>query len=411
MLLIDQGAYFPVIINANTNPDAQELVDMIKDEIGECPIIILGNNIGLNHVELKNNLFVTRFTLPLEPLIFKSYMDKLFEDKFAEESNAEVVEKDKENFIPLKLKSFYLYKSLPYDVYMQITDNKFMKVLSKDIPYNEGIIQRLKEKNVRYLHLEKDNHITFLEKSIQTVQNSVINKNSNNLAADIKKLIDSFNLFQEYIVNIGVTDDLNLYFQTISNFHSNIVDRIETPLAILSYFNQSKYDIPEQSVFKSLLNCYMAKKLQWGSQSTKDKFIFSAIVHDVFIKDPESISIIDLDTNKILSDTKKKKIHQHALLAEKVADQFTYIPEVSYIVRQHHQIPDSRGFPYQMSPNKINQVSALFIIVNHYVSEVLNHDNDYKNNRKILKEMERTYDNITSFKSVFTSFIKVFKAL
>lgn len=411
MLLIEQGAYFPIIINAETNIDAQDLVEMISDEIGECPIIILGNNSKLKHDDLKNNLFVTRFPIPIDPILFKSYMEKLFEEKIEEESKGEVIDKSPESFISLRLKSFYLYNSLPYDVYMQITERQYMKVLSKDMAYNEGTIQKLKERNVRYLYLEKDNHITFLEKSMHTVQKTVINKNSNSLEHDIKKLVDAFNLFQEYIVNIGVSDDLNKFFETIIIFHSSIVERIETPQIIHNYFNQADIDIPEQAVFKSLLCCFMARKLQWGSNLTKEKFVFSAILHDAYIKKLDLVLIIDLMTNRKLSEADYKNVLEHSLYAEKVADQFTFIPEVSYIIRQHHQIPDTRGFPNQMSPNKINQVSALFIIVNHYVSEMLSKGNDTKNIKELLKDMNKTYDKITAFKPVYSTFMKIFKAL
>lgn len=405
--LFEQGAHFPVILNADEYHEVSDIIDLIVEDIGECPIALIGTNDGLDHKKIKENAMVTRFSHPIDPKDFKALVDGLITEKQSEEEDNSVTQMDAENFVSLRIRSFYLYSSLPYDAYMNVTDNRFMRVISKNTPYNQATIQKLKEKNVRYLYLEKDNHITFLENSIEKIKEKMTKKSSYNLTIYMKTFVEAAALFQDYILHIGVSDNLYSFIDIMVEFYITNIERLENIGHLYKVFNKKNPDISEQAIFKAMYCGYVARKLTWTSNSTRAKILLTSLIHDIYIAEPEHSLVIDLQ-DRTLSEPDKKHIIKHVLSAQKIAEQFTNYSDISFLVGQHHQIPDSRAFPGAVSLSKISQLSGLFIIINHFVSTLILRGNKPETRRSLVKEMELVYV-ATTFKNAFQEFKKSFK--
>lgn len=69
----------------------------------------------------------------------------------------------------MRLRNFYLFEQVPYDVYIELTSTKFGKVITKDKFYSHQIIQNYSRKNIKYLYLRKDEHLKFLDTSIKNL--------------------------------------------------------------------------------------------------------------------------------------------------------------------------------------------------------------------------------------------------
>jgi len=405
--LLENGIHTPVIINADDFQETNDFIHFIHDEIGDCPIVIIGTNDGLNHKELRNSLSITRFTRPINSDNFKALIKSHYEETLVEEKEVSIEDKKKENFISLRIKSFYLYTILPYDAYMYITDSKYMKVIKKNTPYNQAAIQKLKDKNIKNLYLEKDNHINFLEASIKMVLKKLSKSLNSPLSVQIKILIESASLFQDYLQHIGVSNSLYSFIEHIYKTYDVLIDRLENINHIHKVFASEELDLAEQAILKAIYSGFIAKRLSWTSVSTKEKLLLSSLIHDLYIKDPKNATKLDLNDKK-LSQKDKDEIIVHTRLAEQIAEQLNNYSDIGFIIAQHHQIPDHRSFPEQISLTKISQLSGLFIVINHFICELLNLGNTPGKRKNIIKNIQGVYT-ATNFKSSFNELKKAIR--
>jgi hypothetical protein len=404
-LLFDSGPYSLVVISEQSTDENSELFSIITEDIGAPMTLLLGTaqketldtiakHDCLNHLQ------------DISISTYKGFIDKiLIKQKNESEEQRYLTDKTLEDFVPLKLKTFYLYKTLPYDAYTLITTNRFMKVLPKDIEYHEGLIQKLKFKHIRCLYLEKNNHVDFLDQAIKTMTQEV-KKGGHSPKRIIKILISGATLVQDYLRTIGPSDNILPFINELTLLQTSFLKSGDQLKIHQQYFKDMSHDIGEQAICKSILCEMIASKLNWTFDKTREKLFFTSLLHDNFIANEQDACITDLETVK---DSKsRKQLEQHPMLASKFAQQFTHLTEIDFIIKQHHLIPDYRCFPEKIPQGKINQISALFIIVNHYVSELINLKINYKNHRKLLAQMDIIYTH-TAFKTVYTVFKKLIK--
>ena len=72
-----------------------------------------------------------------------------------------------------------------------------------------------------------------------------------------------------------------------------------------------------------------------------------------------------------LSPQDYKLLFDHSTLAAKKIELLPEIPpDVAMIVRQHHELPNEKGYPSKLSFNKITPLSSVFIVAHdltHYI--------------------------------------------
>ncbi|NOT78362.1 MAG: response regulator [Bacteriovoracaceae bacterium] len=121
----------------------------------------------------------------------------------------------------------------------------------------------------------------------------------------------------------------------------------------------------------------ICNKLEWTTDKTLEKFVYAAYLHDMAISDRSDLAkfkgnIYDLEMLKTkLSPQDYKLLFDHSNLAAKKIEMLPEIPpDVAMIVRQHHELPNEKGYPAKLSFNKITPLSSVFIVAHdltHYI--------------------------------------------
>ena len=122
----------------------------------------------------------------------------------------------------------------------------------------------------------------------------------------------------------------------------------------------------------------VSAKLDWSSETTFEKFIHAALLHDMALAgrpDLENISSLEkLESMKEdLSKEDYKIIYEHPNIAANSLQEHKIIsPDVVTIIRQHHELPGGNGFPAQIPYNKINPLSTIFIVALDLTEYIMN---------------------------------------
>ncbi len=105
---------------------------------------------------------------------------------------------------------------------------------------------------------------------------------------------------------------------------------------------------------------------------TRRKLCLSAIIHDCFVNDDQMSTCLSMNDPFIKKITLDEQLNYkaHPNKASEVARHFSDVPEVDFIVEQHHEMPKSDGFPRGISGLQVTVLSAIFSTAVHFATYV-----------------------------------------
>lgn len=312
----------------------------------------------------------------------------------------------RDDFIGMRIKSFYMFDTFAYDLYVEVTSTRFLKAIMKNTPFSQGDIQRYVKKGIKMFFVKKDEQLKFLEETIQKCQHQM-----QTLPCGIELMkthIIAFSVIQSYVANFGVTE-------SVQNLTENLIDSIpdlcqeKTLPEIMVDFPFNDAGIAVKSVLTAYVCEHLLQKIGWTARSSKAKMIISAILYDAFFDSDEYSNITTLEDEQFLalSDIDKEKFLEHPILASRIANQFSGHSDVDYIIEQHHELPTGDGFPHGWSSMKLSILSCIFITSSNFTNICVGMELNPINIRKIVRYMAKTY-NVGNFKEPMKLISEIF---
>jgi response regulator RpfG family c-di-GMP phosphodiesterase len=408
------GPFACVLIDVDSPQiDPKKLTEAILEFIGERPVIFLGNKANLtSRVDSANfesselNDFMCK---PIELDEFRAVLQKALNWASELDFEEQLVEVDKKEFLPMKIRNFYLYERFPHDVYMEVTSTKFIKVLKKDRPYTEGEIMRYVKKGVRYFYLKKDDQLEFLENAIKDLNAREIV--GLDLLAKINFQLNATAILQEYLRLFGVTESVqSLTDKLIESIDELIINTIVGKDVLKHFPYTEKGGVAEKSLLTSYFCELMTKGLGWNSLASAKKLLLASIVFDATLPDDDMANIVHLGEEAFnrLSEDDKVTFKNHPQLAAQLAAQFSGYPDTSFILEQHHELPSGKGFPHGWSSIKLTTLSCIFIIAHNFARQLQLMNPPGNNIAKIAAVFNQSYS-VGNFRDPMKALVKALK--
>lgn len=410
------GPFGFFIIDCNMrelDPDA--LGKTLIEFAGDRPILFIGHEAiikdRISQELYASNEYNGQIFKPLDRddflIEFREKVDYALSWVKEEEFEQSIEEADSSDFIPMKIKSFFLYKSFPYDIYLPITSTNFIKIISADKPYSHSTLSAYAKKNVRFLLIKKDDQLKYLEgeatKCLKALKNADPHKKDMFLLQ-----LRAVTILHQYISALGVAP-------TVLALAEVIVQSILSRDKIYNHITEIIDSYPafyEGIASKSLLTSYIAnaiaKKLGWESETTRKKLAIAAILQDVSLPD-ESMSKINHASSPKLKEFSDKEIEdflQHPIKSAEFAKQFSIYTDIDYIIENHHELPNRKGFPNRPSGSKLTQVCSVFNTAQYIAAEIDGTAAKQQDIAKILKSMSKDYSS-----GVFKETLRLTKSL
>ncbi|MEX0797794.1 MAG: hypothetical protein WD025_00015 [Bacteriovoracaceae bacterium] len=310
-----------------------------------------------------------------------------------EEFEQSIEEVNPEDFIPMKLKSFYLYNSFPYDIYMEITTTKYIKILAADKPYSITTLSTYAKKNVRHLFIKKDDQLEYLDtegkKCLKAIRKLSYKSNEMLLV-----LLRSMTITHQSLLAIGVTPGVLTLCNTTTDAMIEVVKQNRTLPEILSKYPNVYAGIASKSLLTGFISTALSLKMGWDSITTKKKLTMAAVLMDFTLPD-EQMGKINSPSDPLLKRFSEEQVEiflQHPVAAAQVAQQFTMFPDIDFLIENHHETPNRKGFPNQPSHTKLTSLCSVFNISQFIAAEI---DGEVLNNQlfgKTLRALSRDYN-------------------
>ena len=413
-VLTQSGPFSFIVQNLDDlNYSAIELHQNISDIIGTRPYIYIGSQsaqksqLNFELINKTNTVYILEPPLNLQS--FKTTLAHCQTWIKNEEFEQSIQEFHKDEMRPMRLKNFYLFDVLPYEVFIDLSNNKYGKVISKNKPFSQKLIHAYAKKNVKVLHVKKSDYLKQLDQSIKNLI-TIFKSRSLEKSKTIKMQLKAIFYIQEYIKALSVTDEVLELTKLVSESISDFSRFDKTMIKLLEEIEDIKLmTFAEISLICAYLNCFVMTKMEWSAESTKEKLIVASIIQDINLKNEglyliRSINDPDL---KLFTDEEQLQFKEHPRIAQEIAKLFSGYTELDFILKEHHEHPHGDGFPSGIGASSLTTISCVFIVSTHFLSRLSRSPNGLSDLRDVLMSMRKTYQ-LGNFKDPMTALIKCF---
>lgn len=397
--MTNDGPFSFVVINIdNKNITVVDLYNSIIDTLGVRPFVFIGT---MNSVkaQLTNDMVHNQQTNALVelPLIldeFKKAVNLAIDWVKKEEFEESILEFSRDDLHPMRLRNFYLFEQVPYDVYIELTATKFGKVISKDKFYSHQLIQNYSRKNIKYLYLRKDEHLKFLDTSIKNLLKIYDAKLSDRKKYMMLHLKTAFFMHQ-FIRAASVSDEINKLAHYFIDSVSNLVRSYESISDLLDSISDSgNVTFAEQSVATAYVCERILLNMGWTADMTRGKLILASLLQDISLGNDDLIKIRSInDPNlKMFSEEEQEDFKNHPQKAAHLSTYFNGFSDVDFILMEQHEHPTGDGFPKGLNSSGLTTISCIFILASNFVSRMALTPKSPTQHKDILTSMKRVYN-------------------
>jgi response regulator RpfG family c-di-GMP phosphodiesterase len=413
--LTNDGPFSFVVVSIdNKNITVVDLYQIIIDTLGVRPFVFIGT---MNSVksQLTNDMVHNQQTnalveLPLIMDEFKKAVTLAIDWVKKEEFEESILEFSRDDLHPMRLRNFYLFEQVPYDVYIELTATKFGKVISKDKFYSHQIIQNYSRKNIKYLYLRKDEHLKFLDSSIKNLLKIYESKLSEKKKYLLLHLKTAYFIHQ-FIKAASVSDEVNKLSHCFIDSVSSVVRTFESLSELLDNINESgNLTFAEQSVATAYVCEKILSNMGWTADMTRGTLILASRLQDITLSNDDLIKVRSLnDPNlKMLSEEEQEDFKNHPQKSANLATFFNGFSDVDFILMEQHEHPTGDGFPKGLNSSGLTTISCIFILASNFVSRMAQSPKSPNQYKEILTNMKRVY-NTGNFKDPLKAMEKALK--
>lgn len=400
-IVLSDGPFGFFIIDAELkNSDPDKIAKALTEVAGDRPIIFLGSDalisdrISQEAFEANPNNEKILKPINRDDFLddFKTTTDQAMKWAKEEEFASALEEVDPDDFVKMKIKSFYLYSVFPYDIYLEITPTQYIKIISANKPYTITTLATYAKKNIKHLYIRKDDQLKYLEEEAKKCLKALRKVSAEGQDIFII-MLRSVTIMHQYMLALGVSPTVLTLANALTDTIISTCDQYPTIKKLLKNYPHLYEGIASKSLLTGFISTYLCRQMNWESITTKKKLTIASLLQDYSLPD-ESMSKVNIMSDPRLlnySELFIKKFIEHPITAATVARQFTMFPEIDFIIENHHELPNRKGFPNQPPQSKLTAINAVFNISQYIAAEIDGFEYSLELNNKVLRGMSRDF--------------------
>lgn len=322
-------------------------------------------------------------------------------------------EYEEEEYKKIRLIYFLRFNQVLCDVYVKLNDQKFIKIINKDEYYTREDFSKYTQRNIEYLYVLSEDYETF---GVSMAKTPFLIQSKNLAANQVEHAVSTtVEIIHDLASQVGITDTvLNLVdysvYQIESQLESSGDKKTKEIYDLMTKMRDRKDYLYDHSYLLSYISCEICSKLDWDSEETRSKLIYASLLKDIKVTNADLAMAVDLQSSDLLKFDAEEiaKYKKHPLEAAKMISEAKTFPlNIEDLVLQHHENPEGTGFPRNLDANRVNQLSATFIVAHNFVNELYREDFNRKEIINILSRMKKRFG-VGSYKAPVMALIKCF---
>ncbi|GEM_PF-2261514 len=308
------------------------------------------------------------------------------------------------SYVPVRISFLLRLGTVHFDLFMKISDSRFVKVINADEAFVLEDAQRFYQKDLSHLYIlkeEADLYLSSIENNLSQVQSE-----NDKFPADLPAIsLETLESVERLARTLGWREGVVDASKHAVNLAIKVVGNEPNLLNLLKYKLSNAHSKYSQHVgLVTLINCGFCHQLGWVSESSQMKIGLAALMHDITVDENiyENIEYWNSAASNSSDKTPEVvKYRNHPTEAVNLLLKVKNIPpDVDQIILQHHELKDGTGFPRGLVSNRISPFATVFIIVEDLINFIGDSQDYHEKIHLFIKMRSERYDS-GNFKKVF----------
>ncbi|MBA2405010.1 MAG: hypothetical protein H0V66_09585 [Bdellovibrionales bacterium] len=279
-----------------------------------------------------------------------------------------------QGYISIPTDSLIHFKVLPFDLYVKISDDKYLKRIPAHEEIDESTFASFLSRGINDLYYERKYNRDF---SLMLI-NNMINRVEQDYGSIAQKLTATNEVFvttQQIVEKLGFKPKVIEVCESVLNQISEDVSSGKDSFA--KFLEQLRTQVELTFHYRLMeLTSFVATQIidemeKEGKRERIKKVIFASMFCDYTLMENSQIHIRSADQVSKLLLTEQKIINEHALKASELINQYRNAPyEASLIIKQHHGSMSGVGLPTEISA-KILPLSKCLMTAQEVAYQIL----------------------------------------
>lgn len=316
------------------------------------------------------------------------------------------------SYVPVRISFLLRLGTVHFDLFMKISESRFVKVINADEAFILEDAQRFYKKDLSHLYIlkeEADQYLSSVENNLHQIYSQTL-QNPQDLPMISLEAIESVERLARTLGwREGVVDAskhaVNLAIKVVSS-EPNLLNLLKHKLRNV----HSRYS--QHVGLVALMNCAFCHQMGWVSESSQMKVGLAALMHDITVDEKiyENIEYWNSAASNPSDKTPEVvKYRNHPIESVNMLLKVRNLPaDVDQIILQHHESKDGSGFPRGLVSTRISPFATVFIIVEDLIN-FLGDSQDHQEKIQLFIKMRSERYNSGSFKKVFDVLKKLVK--
>lgn len=253
--------------------------------------------------------------------------------------------------------------NLPFDVYLQINDEKFTKIFSKDQPIDTERLENYVLRGVQHFHILKDDRPVFMQLTSELLQQYASSHDF--VKEEAQHILDETaeKVLADILAQTVLTTDHLKYSKGVIHSYIEITGEKAVALPNILKLAKTKKSILRHSIMTSIFSTLLARAIEPKNPRFWFNAGLAAFLHDVGLSKVSE----DVDEHNLhLSPEIKTSVERHPFDSSQMLLESGIDPEIIDAIINHHEYWDGTGYPKGLTKNTIPKMARLLTLADHF---------------------------------------------
>jgi response regulator RpfG family c-di-GMP phosphodiesterase len=331
----------------------------------DTPFILLSTTQSTEIPNLKNSHDIFQISKPFSTEDLLNIVKTALSEVHLELNHVQIPA----HLIPVNIHILHKLGKLTEDVFIKLSESRFIKILHAGAVFNDYELNRFENKKVDKLWVQTNGFKNLFEEYKKQIY-----------FRETMMELDSLRLSQEMAVDHSMVTSMARNFgwnkeiidmttRSIENVLKMLVRTPDLKPLLTLHKKNNNSQLSTHAIELAAFCVAILDNLSWNSQLAKEKIVFAAITHDMELNDDLFETKVRMLTNvgtKIFVNTNSeifRQIHNHpSKMAANLKLWPNCPPDIDSIILNHHEQPDGSGFPRGFKAHEIAPLSSLLIL-------------------------------------------------
>lgn len=269
-----------------------------------------------------------------------------------------------EELIAVSVADFTSGKKVPVDLYVRLSENKFVLIVKAGSETQLDRLKKYSEKDMQYFYVKKDQYSSYIDQKLSIAgiligSNKVDHKQKTAVLSNV-----TTSVFHE-LEEMKISEQAFSHARQISESMQTLVNARPDFAQLIDAIDSLPGELVRHSVAVSILGSMIAREIGWEKKGTIEKIALGGLLHDIGKKELPAEILTKPRAQMTFEEVTLYESHPYRGL--QILQTLPAVPDdVLAIAYEHHENSMGLGFPRRLKDMRLNPLARVVALANAF---------------------------------------------